>query len=115
MSITFFAQSKKRHLIHKKVDKAAEYTSGFNGFRQEFANLFNSDTLEKKGIHKTEIVFIVDMDGNISQIKATGNSEPLNKAAIEAVKKIKGRWSPALVRGKPVRSYYRFPVTMKIE
>jgi len=101
--------------VYESVDQAAEYPGGTNSFRTKFQNNFDSGSLEGEGTLKTEITFVVERDGSISQVKATGSNSDFNKEAEATVKGIKTKWTPGKVNGQPVRSRFRFPVTMNFQ
>lgn len=109
------AEVKVTNEVYESVDQAAEYPGGTNSFRTKFSNNFDSGSLEGEGTLKTEITFVVERDGSISQIKATGSNSDFNKEAEATVKGIKTKWTPGKVNGQPVRSRFRFPVTMNFQ
>jgi protein TonB len=61
------------------------------------------------------VQFIVDKDGNVSDVEAVGGPDKggLREEAIRVIKK-SGKWTPALQNGKYVKSYKRQPVTFNI-
>ncbi len=102
--------------VYETVDQAADFGSGgLNGFRRKFQEMFDSESMEGEGAVKTEITFVVERDGTISQVKASGSNSTFNKEAERTIKSIKGKWNPGKVNGQPVRSRFRFPVTMQFE
>lgn len=102
--------------VYERVDQGADFGSGgLNGFRNKFQENFDNESMEGEGSVKTEITFIVERDGTISNVKATGSNSTFNKEAERAIKAIKGKWNPGKVNGEPVRSRFRFPVTMMFE
>ena len=102
--------------VYETVDQAADFGSGgINGFRRKFQESFDPESMEGEGNVKTEITFVVERDGTISQVKATGSNSTFNKEAERTIKGIKGKWNPGKVNGQPVRSRFRFPVTMQFE
>ena len=60
------------------------------------------------------IQFIVDTEGNVSDVSAISGPEELRKAAVAVIKK-SGRWDPAIQNGKKVKSYKKQPVTFRLE
>ena len=97
----------------KEFDVAAEYEGGINTFREAFQKYFDSkNNFKGSGTYQTLITFIVDENGSISQIFATGKNDSFNTLAINAIKRIKGKWTPATLNGNPVKSRYKFPLTM---
>lgn len=59
-----------------------------------------------------EITFIVERDGSVSTIKASGDDESFNTEALIAVSKIEEKWIPAEINGQKVRSRYRVPLNI---
>lgn len=101
--------------VYESVDQAAEFPGGTNSFRTKFQNSFDSGNLEGEGTLKTEITFVVEKDGSITQVKATGPNADFNREAEATVKGIRTKWTPGKVNGQPVRSRFRFPVTMNFQ
>jgi len=97
------------------VDVAADFKGGINAFRQKVANAFDTESVEKTGMVSGVITFVVEKDGSISDLKVTGSSADFNAEAERTVKSIKTKWTPAQLKGKPVRSSFRMPISMKIE
>jgi len=101
--------------VYESVDQNAEFPGGTNSFRTKFSNNFDSGSLEGEGTLKTEITFVVEKDGSLTQVKATGPNADFNREAESTVKGIKTKWTPGKVNGQPVRSRFRFPVTMNFQ
>lgn len=102
--------------VYESVDQSADFTGGgLSGFRKKFENSFDPSSVEGEGSLKTQITFVVERDGTLSQVKATGSNADFNREAERAVKSIKIKWSPGKVNGEPVRSRFRFPVSMNFE
>jgi periplasmic protein TonB len=101
--------------VYESVDQSAEFPGTINAFRTKFQNNFDSGSLEGEGTLKTEITFVVERDGTLTQVKATGSNSDFNREAEATVKGIKTKWTPAKVNGQPVRSRFRFPITMNFQ
>jgi len=115
LSIGIFSQEavQTKELASKEFDVAAEYEGGITKFRDAFQKRFDSkNDFKGSGTYQTLITFIVDEKGLISQVFATGKNDSFNTLAINAIKKIKGKWTPATLNGNPVKSRYKFPLTM---
>ncbi|EJL74317.1 energy transducer TonB [Chryseobacterium populi] len=97
-----------------KVDVEASFEGGINSFREKVMNKFDTSGFEE-GTMKTTVTFIVEKDGTISGIKADGGDASFNSEALRTIKAIKGKWIPAKVNGQNVRSYFKFPISMKFE
>ena len=111
-----FAQEKiVENKIEEKVEKLAEFPGGINEFRNQFTKVFRSDKIKEKGIVKTLILFVIEKDGSIIEVKALGGSQTFNDESIRAIKKIKGTWIPAEINGEKVRYRFRLPLTMNFQ
>ncbi|WP_228376126.1 energy transducer TonB [Chryseobacterium sp. BLS98] len=97
-------------------EKSADYPGGFNTLRQEVADLFYTGGVytETKTV-KTNVVFIVERDGSISNVHAQGDNFTFNRQAEIALYSVSEKFSPAIVKGYPVRYYLRLPLTLTIE
>lgn len=97
-------------------EKSADYPGGFNTLRKEVADLFYTGGVntETKTV-KTNVVFIVEKDGSISNVHAQGDNFTFNRQAEIALYSVSEKFSPAVVKGYPVRYYLRLPLTLTIE
>lgn len=96
----------------------ANFAGGIDSFRNKVMNNFDSSGFEAEDVMKTTITFIVEMDGTISGIKANGTNADFNNEAIRTIKSISknGKWIPAKnKKGESVRSYFKFPISMKFD
>ena len=102
--------------VADKVDVEANFNDGINAFRNSVQSNFDGSQFEGSGdILKTSVTFIVERDGTISNVKATGPDSAFNREAERSIRNIKGKWQPAKVQGQNVRSYFRFPISMRFE
>ena len=98
------------------VDVQADFMGGINVFRNKVINQFDTSVMDGTGeVAKTTVVFIVEKDGTISEVKATGPDATFNREAIKTIKSVKGKWVPAKLNGENVRSYFKFPISMQFE
>ncbi len=98
------------------VDEEAQFSGGINAFREKVGQNFDASDFEGiDNVLKANVVFIVEIDGSITAVNANGNNADFNKAAEKAIKSIKNTWLPAKVKGKPVRSYFKIPISMQFE
>ena len=101
--------------IHTSVDVEADYgNGGLNGFRAKVVENFDSEAVQGEGMLTTTVKFVVETNGTVSQVKATGANPDFNREAERVVRSIKG-WKPAKKGGVNVRSYYSLPLKMKFE
>ncbi len=101
--------------INTVVDVEAAFVGGEKAFRQKVMNNFDGSGFDSNGLLKATITFVVEKDGSISNIKADGKDLDFNSEAIRTVKSIKGKWTPAKIKGEPVRSYFRLPISMEFQ
>lgn len=102
--------------IPTRVDVEASFNGGINAFRSKVVQNFDGGNFDGTGnLIKTTVTFVVEKDGTISGIKASGPNAEFNKEAESTIKNIKGKWLPAKLDGKNVRSYFNFPISMQFE
>ena len=99
-----------------ELGQEAGFIGGIDAFRNKVMNNFDSSGLASDEVMKTTVTFIVERDGTISAIKATGSNAEFNDEAIRTIKSIKGKWIPGKnKKGESVRSYFKFPISMKLD
>jgi len=99
-----------------ELSQEAGFIGGIDAFRNKVMNNFDTSGLASDDVMKTTITFIVERDGSISAIKASGSDADFNNEAIRTIKSIKGKWIPGKnKKGESVRSYFKFPISMKLD
>lgn len=102
--------------VYTEVEQMAEFQGGINAFRNKVSSSFDTSAMDgDEGTVKTEVTFIVERDGSITDVKASGSNKTFNDEAVRTVKSIKTKWSPAKINGQPVRYRFRMPLTMQFE
>jgi len=101
--------------IYETVEQAAEFPGSMNSLRRKFADNFDASSFEGEGSIQAEVAFVVERDGSMSQLIATGPNPNFNKEAIRTLMQIQTKWMPAKVNGLPVRSKFRFPIRMNFQ
>jgi protein TonB len=102
--------------VYESVDQEAEFPGSLNSFRNKIGENFDNSAMEGgEGTLKTTVTFIVERDGSISDVKATGSNSDFNSEAVRTVKSIRTKWVPAKINGQPVRQRFRLPLTMNFE
>jgi protein TonB len=79
-------------------------------------NLQYSSDAQDRGIQGTVVVqFVVDKDGNVSDVQAIGGPGEggLREEAVRVIRK-SGKWTPGVQNGRYVKSYKRQPVIFQI-
>lgn len=121
-AIDFIKKDEKhydRDSFGTEVTKMPEFEGGMEGFRMIFAKTFDPASIRiNSGMLRTEVTFVITENGEITDVIAQGDNLGYNQEAVIAVyrmKEKKYRWKPAEIDGKPVRYFYRLPVSMRIE
>ncbi|MGH1515897.1 energy transducer TonB [Chryseobacterium sp. JK1] len=109
---------KNKILESGELGVEASFVGGIDSFRNKVMSNFDGSGFESEDVVKTTVTFIVEMDGTISGVKANGTNADFNNEAIRTIKSIsnKGKWTPAKnKKGEYVRSYFKFPISMKFD
>lgn len=102
--------------IPVRVDVLADFHGGIQAFRKKVAQNFDGSAYEGSGEKISAVVtFVVETDGSISAVKASGKDSEFNREAEKAVTAAKGKWKPAVLDGQKVRSNFRIPITMQFD
>ncbi|WP_185146976.1 energy transducer TonB [Chryseobacterium echinoideorum] len=74
-----------------------------NAFRKKFTETFKIEKVAGKGQIKSEVRFVIDQQGSITEITTIGANKSMNKEMARTLKKIsKTKWKPAKLNGIPV-------------
>jgi len=98
-----------------KVEIESMYPGGMAAWaRFLHKNLNYPQDAMDNGIQGTVLVqFVVDKDGNVSDVTAVSGPQELRAEAIRVIKK-SGKWTPAVQNGRQVKSYKNQPVGFKL-
>ena len=105
----------EKTVIYSSIEKEAVFSKGNTEFQRLIAENFRLKKIRANSLITCEIKFIVERDGTLSNITATGENESFNKEAIRAVTKIKEKWIPATINGQAVRERFKIPLTINFE
>jgi len=98
------------------LDKMPEFPGGMSKFYTYVGNNFQKPELDAERTLRVYVYFVIERDGSITDI--TVKNDPgfgLGKEAIRVLKSLKTKWSPGIIDGKPVRTAYNLPITIKAE
>ena len=100
------------NLIFVMPEIKAEYKNGSKAFLKYIFDRYKSPTEEEVN-SKVYISFIIEKDGTLSDIKLI--RDPGYGVGKEILKIIKTspKWNPAIQNGRPVRSSYVLPISVK--
>ncbi|WP_262149979.1 energy transducer TonB [Chryseobacterium foetidum] len=96
--------------------KITEYEGGINNFRKKVAKSVDLSKFNFKSTVRIHVKFIINTDGEMSDIKLEESSglKEFDDMIIESVAKVKNKWTPANIHGRPVRSQFRLPLTISL-
>jgi len=99
-----------------KVEIESDYPGGQGAWlRYLQKNLNYPQEAQDNEIQGTvTIQFIVDKEGNVSDVEAISGPNELRNEAIRVIKK-SGKWEPAVQNGRKVKSYKKQPITFRLE
>lgn len=102
--------------IFVPIEREPEYPGGIPAWQRYLTrNLRIPQVAIDNGISGTVVVqFVVDKDGNVSNVIALSGPEELRDEAVRVIKK-SGKWTPALQNGNHVASYRKQPIVIRIE
>ncbi|PXY39850.1 energy transducer TonB [Flavobacterium cheongpyeongense] len=98
------------------LDKMPEFPGGMSKFYTYVGNNFNRPELDAEKTLRVYVSFVIEKDGSMTDI--TVKNDPgygLGKEAIRVLKSLKTKWTPGILEGKPVRTAYNLPITIKTE
>lgn len=96
-------------------DRQADFPlGGFNGFRQLVFDSLNVDAIKEEGILNTKVSFVVDKEGKLKDIFATGEHDSFNREAERALGTIKHKWIFAVYGGQAKDSKFNLPITLNL-
>ena len=105
----------EKTVIYSSIENEAVFSKGNAEFQILIAENFRLKKIRANSLITCEIKFIVERDGTLSNITATGENESFNKEAIRAVTKIKEKWIPATISGQAVSERFKIPLTINFE
>jgi protein TonB len=99
-----------------KVEIESDYPGGFSAWKRFLErNLrFSQEAIDNQ-IQGTVIVqFIVDREGNVSDVQAISGPPEHYAEAVRVIKK-SGKWTPAIQNGRQVKSFKKQPILFRLE
>lgn len=105
--------------IFDKVEIEAAFPGGDSKWRQYLERTLNAnvpvDNNAPEGTYTTVIQFVVDKEGNISDVRAmTNHGYGMEEEAIRVIKK-GPKWTPAVQNGRQVKAYRKQPITFQVQ
>lgn len=99
-----------------KVEIESEYPGGSAAWQRYLnRNLrYPQEAIDNEIQGAVVVQFIVDKEGNVSDVEAISGPNELRNEAIRVIKK-SGKWTPAVQNGRQVKSYKKQPIVFKLE
>jgi len=104
--------SMKLNGVVTKADTLPEFPGGTETFKRQFSEKMDVIDVKSDQIN-TRVYFIVEKNGYVRFVAATGDNKKHSQAAEIAVRRLFVRWKPAKNNGEPVRFLYTFPLSLK--
>lgn len=105
--------------IFEKVDIEAQYPGGTDEWIKFLQKNLNANTPVDNGApagrYTVFVQFVVDKEGNTSDVKALTKLGYGMETEVMNLIKRSGQWRPAFQNGRPVRAYRKQPVTFMVE
>lgn len=108
------AQLLSESKVNDTIYTAAEFPGGIPAIRRHIGQEMDIFKFKEPGQLKSITTFDVNPDGSISSISTTGNSPILNKEMDRIMKKLKTKWKPGTINGRPVKTKYTMPMGLEI-
>lgn len=98
------------------LDKQPEFPGGIAQFYKYVGNNFRRPELDAEKTLRVYVSFVVEKDGSLTDIMVKNDpGYGMGKEAIRVLKSLKTKWAPGILDGKPVRTAYNLPITIKTE
>lgn len=98
------------------LDKLPEFPGGIALFYKYVGNNFRRPELDVQKTLRVYVSFVVEKDGSLTDIIVKNDpGYGMGKEAIRVLKSLKTKWAPGILDGKPVRTAYNLPITIKTE
>ncbi len=103
-------------VIINLLDKQPEFPGGINKFYSYVGNNFEKPEIEGEQTISVYVAFVIEEDGTMSNIKVTRDpGYGLGKEAVRVLNSLKTKWTPGMIGGHPVRTYYNLPILVKLD
>lgn len=101
-----------------KVEVEADFPGGMGAWRKFLERNLSADVATSAGApagsYTVVVQFIVDKEGNVSEVKAqTSHGYGMEEEAVRVIKR-SGKWTPAIQNGRQVKAYRKQPVTFMV-
>ena len=100
----------------RKVEIDAQYPGGLEAWRVFITRklVYPQEAVDEGKQGTVYVQFIVDKEGNVSDVNAISGPPELYAAAVSVIKK-SGKWEPGIQNGQKVKSYKSQPITFRLD
>lgn len=100
--------------IFERVEIEAEFPGGLNKWRQYLERSLRANEEAPEGTYTVAVQFVVDKEGNISDVTAlTSHGYGMEEEAIRVIKR-GPKWNPAIQNGRQVKAYRKQLITFQV-
>jgi protein TonB len=102
--------------VFRTVQIEASYEGGFEAWKRFLLKNFHypEQAIAEETSGTVIVEFIVDKEGNVSNVQAVNGPEVLRKEAVRVIKK-SGKWIAAIQNGRKVISYKKQPIVVELQ
>jgi len=99
-----------------KLEIESEFPGGSAAWMRYLNKNFRypQDAIDNEIQGTVVVQFIVDKEGNVSDVEAVSGPSELRDEAVRVIKK-SGKWTPAIQNGRQVKSYKKQPIVFRLE
>jgi protein TonB len=96
------------------LDKQPAFPGGMKKFYAYVAQNFKTPQAELAKTVKVYVSFVIEKEGTMTNIEVLQNpGYGLDLEAIRVLKSLKTKWTPGILKGKPVRTSYNLPIVIQ--
>ncbi|MFY0482194.1 energy transducer TonB [Flavobacterium sp. PLA-1-15] len=101
--------------IEATLDVKPSFPGGIDNFYKYVAKNFKTPEMDNEKAIKVYVSFVIEKDGTMTDIRVPRNpGYGLDKEAIRVLKSLNIKWSPGMIKGKPVRTSYNLPINVQV-
>lgn len=108
-------EAPKGPYVEATLDVRPAFPGGIDNFYKYVSKNFKTPEMDTEKAVKVYVSFVIEKDGSMTDIRVPRNpGYGLDKEAIRVLKSLKTKWSPGLIKGKPVRTAYSLPINIQV-
>lgn len=108
-------ETPKGPYVEATLDVRPAFPGGIDNFYKYVSKNFKTPEMDTEKAVKVYVSFVIEKDGSMTDIRVPRNpGYGLDKEAIRVLKSLKTKWSPGMIKGKPVRTAYSLPINIQV-